>query len=422
MPIKPNLLLITCHDLGWSDLACYGNEFHRSPNLDRLADEGMRFTRAYAAAPICNPSRYAILTGRHPAREGLTGQPGYLNDPPTRRLLHPPFATAFPAETRVYAHALGDAGYDCAFSGVIGPKLDGRTMEDLGFAYLESKGDEDQARVAADFLAARPNRPFCLQVNFQQVHIPLQPPPEAATRWKARAAQARSSSNPIYAAVVESLDRAVGRVLQALDRSGLAQHTLVVFASDHGGYLGTDDEPMSDNSPLREGKASLYEGGTRIPMIFCWPGRVAQGATTDVPVHQCDLAPTFLAAAGIPPESIPCVDGRDLTSWLASGKELNPRPFFWHWPHYRRSMPGPGAAPSSAILDGEWKLIEFYEDGRLELYHLDGDSGESNDLAAAEPEIRRKLHAQLIEWREDVGARVGSPNPNFNPKTVSKNS
>lgn len=414
MSTPPNILLITTHDLGWRDLACFGHDFHRTPHLDALAAGGMRCTRAYSAAPICNPSRFAMLTGRHPARHALTGQPGYLKDPPIQRLLHPYFETAFPANTRTYAHPLRAAGYACGFGGVLGPELKDMTLEDLGFSKLAATDDASLAAAAVEFIRAHRDRPFALQVNFNQVHVPLEPEAAAAERWRKRAAAEGSRCNPDYAAVVENLDRLAGKVLGALEETALEERTLVVFASDHGGFLGYDDAPVTTNAPLREGKASLYEGGVRIPMILRWPGVIAPGHTVDAPLHQCDLAPTFLVAAGLDPESIPAVDGRNLLPTLGEAEPSPPlRPFFWHWPHYRRSMACPEATPSSAILRGAWKGIHFHEDDRFELYNLEEDPGEMRNLAERQPDKAADLYRELEAWRDLVGARRGAPNRGF---------
>ena len=422
-PSTPNILVITVHDLGWADLGCYGNSFHQTPNLDRLALEGVRFTQAYSAAPICNPSRAAILTGLYPARYNLTGQPSYKRDRPNRKLLHPAFETDLPKDTHTFGHDLRTAGYRCAFSGVIGPGLRGESLSHYGFEELPASGNREIAEVSKQFLLNHSTRidPFYLQVNYQWVHTPLHSQKERIERFAARIDPTSPWKNPVYAAVLEELDESVGAILATVDALQLRKSTVVMFLSDHGGYLGFSEadraefgqtEAVTSNHPLREGKASLYEGGIRIPWIVRWPSQIKPGQRCHELVNQVDLYPTVLEISGLEPGPED-LDGIGLLALFKnSAHSLPSRTFFWHWPHYRRSRAGPEASPSSAVRSGDWKLIEFFEDGRTELYNLAADIGESQDRAQTDAKRRADLHAILKSWRISVDAQLPRHNPN----------
>ena len=421
----PNIIVITAHDLGWADLGCYGNPFHHTPNFDRLANDGMRFTQAYSAAPICNPSRAAIFTGQYPARYNLTGQPGYKKDRSNRKLLHPDFETELPEDIRTCGHELSGSSYRCAVTGVIGPGLGGKDLSHFGFDYLRSSNDHEITDVAVRFIAeqSRADRPFYLQVNHNWVHTPLCSQEERIARFRERADDESPWNSATYAAVLEELDESVGCILEAIEATGRAEDTVVMFLSDHGGYLGyceadreefAETEKVTSNAPLREGKASLYEGGVRIPWIIRWPSKIEAGIESDSLVNQVDLYPTLMEIAGLELPSRVDLDGLSLGPVLNNtASDLADRTFYWHWPHYRRTRAGPGPAPSSAVRDGDWKLLEFFEDGRTELYNLREDISESRNLANFDHGKRDELLSDLRRWRESVGAQLPIENPEY---------
>lgn len=414
-PRRPHILFIHADDLGWSDLGCYGADHHRTPALDRLAEEGLRFTQAYAGAPVCTPSRASLVTGRHCARLNTTGQSGYRNDDTTgRKLLHPSFETSFPVGTPTVAHTLAAAGYHPTLVGSSkwgfddDPRLHGfrevvpGTDPELTAATLNLIGQADSTQ------------PFFIYLNYSRPHTPLNPDPSRVREISMRPGFLESGQNAAYAAVIEEIDADVGRLLAALDRHDLTDHTLVVFGSDNGGFLGYDDTRITSNAPLREGKASLYEGGIRVPLIVRWPGMTPPKSTRTTPVHWCDWHATLAEAAGTSPVTDQPLDGVSFAPLLRSKAEKLPsRALYWHFPHYRRAMPSLAASPSSAIRQGDWKLLHFYETDHVELYHLGQDPGESRDLAAAEPGVAAALRAQLEKWRRQVNASIPPVNPAY---------
>lgn len=412
---RPNILFIHADDLGWSDLACYGAALRRTPHLDRLARQGMRFTQAYAGAPICTPSRACLVIGLHCARLNLTGQPGYRRDDTSgRRLLHPPFETSFPIGTPTVARTLAAAGYRTA---LIGEAKWGFENDPRDHGFHDSVGGPDRHLTEAtlEFLAhAERDRPFFVYLNYFRPHVPLEPDPTEARAVRQRPGFAESGQNADYVAVVEELDRDVGRLLAALERHGLSENTVVVFGSDNGGFLGRENYPVTSNAPLREGKASLYEGGIRVPLIVRWPGVVAPGVMQTAPMHWCDWHDTLAAIAGTAPLADRPLDGVSILPLLHGAPDAHaPRSLFWHYPHYRRSLPGLAASPSSAVRFGDWKLLHFYETDHVELYDLAHDPGETTDLAQRQPERASALRARLDAWRLEVDAQVPPPNPAF---------
>ena len=418
---RPNIVFILADDLGINDLACYGRTEHRSPHLDRLAAQGTRFTASYCAQPICSPSRAAILTGRAPARLHLTtflpGRP----DAPSQKLLHPKINQQLPLEETTLAEALRKEGYATACIGKwhLGGK--GFLPTDQGFdvyhpgeavtkpsATEGGKGEYDLTRAANEFIAANRTRPFFLYLAHNSPHIPY----AAKTNLVAKNARAYE---PVYAAVIETLDDTVGLLLAQLDALGLATNTLVIFTSDNGG-LHVPEGPhknVTDNSPFRAGKGFLYEGGLRVPLIARWPGRVPAGRVTDAPVINTDWFPTLMELIGAPvPEKL---DGQSFASLLTGGAGRE-RTLFWHFPHYTNQ----GSRPGGALRSGDWKFIEHYDTGANELYNLASDPGETNNLAAREPELVVRLRRQLTYWRVRVEAQTNAPNPDFQPALWKK--
>jgi len=411
----PNLVILLADDLGINDLGCFGRKEHRTPNLDRLAAEGARFTQAYAAASVCSPSRAALMTGQSPARLRITTFLGGRSDRASHRLLGARTNPQLPAEARTLAELLKPRGYATAAVGKwhLGGK--GHLPTDRGFdEYFPGKanpgaespqggkGELGQADEAVRFIERNKGRPFLLYVAFDNPHIPLAAP---AGDVAAKA----GTFHPTYAALVESLDTACGRILGALERNGLARDTLVAFASDNGGVhvpeLG--ESPPTHNAPGRAGKGFLHEGGIRTPLILRYPARLAPGEIAE-PVVLGDLAPTLCALAGA--EAPAARDFEDLSPLLFERKVRSaPRPLFWHQPLYTNQ----GGRPGGAVREGDWKLLEHYEDGSLELFDLARDPSETRDLSAREPARVAALRGKLEAWRRSVGAEGMRANPDF---------
>ncbi len=417
-PAKPNFVFILCDDLGVNDLRCYGRSDHRTPNLDRLAREGMRFTSAYAAQPICSPSRAAINTGKTPGRLHLTTYLPGRPDTPAQKLLHPKIQLQLPLSERTLAEYFKDAGYVTAAIGKWHLGGDGFGPAEHGFdtvnaagpnttpsAMEGSKAEFALTGFAERFVEANRSRPFFLYLAHHNPHIPYKATPE-------RIASHAGAFEPVYAAVIETLDDAVGRLLKRIDELGLTENTIVIFTSDNGG-LHVPEGPharVTHNTPFRAGKGFLYEGGLRIPLIVRWPGRVPAGAVVDAPVINTDWIPTLLELAGA--SGPPVADGLSIAALLTGKGPAPRRPFFWHFPHYNNQ----GGRPGGAMRDGDWKLVEYYDaPDAPELYQLSGDVGERTNLAAREPDRVREMRAALSAWRTTIQAQTNTPNPNFDP-------
>ncbi len=429
----PNIVFILIDDLGWSDLACYGHPWHETPHIDALAEGGMRFTNAYAACPVCSPTRASILSGQYPARLGLTDFiPGHWR--PHENLRVPINRTQhLPKETVTIAELLHECGY---VSGMFGkwhlggpehfPKQHGfdeslvhhgphygfRTTPPIDTGEDEYLADVLTARAEA-FIEAHREQPFFLYLSHYGVHIPLQADEELVAKYEAKPAPNGRITHPVYAAMVEHIDRSVGRIVAKLHEAGLEEDTLLMLYSDNGGLTRRFDgkgPQVTSNEPLRDEKGSLYEGGIRVPLIARWPGTIPAGHVCPEPVTSPDLLPSFAEAAGLGmPAGYPC-DGMSLLPLLTDGQPgLGRSAIYWHYPHYHHSR------PASAMRAGRWKLIEFLEDGRLELYDLQEDIGEQRNLAEARPEAAKGLQQRLAAWRESVDAPMPEPNPDYDP-------
>ena len=412
----PNIVILLADDLGINDLGCYGRKDQRTPNLDQLAAQGARFAQAYAAASVCSPSRAALMSGQSPARLKITTFLTGRADRASHRLLAAPINHNLPEGVPTLAQLLKPKGY---VSAAIGKwHLGGKAHQPTDHGFDEyfpmrpnpgaespqgGKGELGQAEAAVKFIERSKDKPFLLYLAFDNPHIPLAAPA------KAIAANAQSF-HPTYAALVESLDVAVGRVLKALDDQGVAKNTVVVFASDNGGVHVSElrETPPTHNGTARAGKGFLYEGGIRTPLIIRYPARLAAREVAE-PVVLGDLCPTLCALAKAPAPAVP--DFRDLSPLLFDSPpaDAKPRALTWHQPHYMNQ----GGKPAGAIREGDWKLIEQYEDGSLELYNLAKDPGERTDLAAAEPARVAALRGKLEAWRRSVGAAPLKPNPDF---------
>jgi arylsulfatase A len=417
---QPNIVLIFADDLGINDLACYGRKDHRTPNLDKLAEQGMRFTCAYAAQPICSPSRAALMTGKHPARLHLTNYLPGRPDAPTQKLLQPRIEGQLPLEEVTIAELLRGAGYATGLFGKwhlggdgFGPKAQGfdtvvtPPAQTATTAEEGGKGEYAITRAAEQFIEANKDRPFFCYVPHNNPHIGLRAKPELIEKNA-------GAFNPTYAAMIETLDDTVGLLMKKIESLGLAERTIFIFTSDNGGLhvLESPDSPATHNTPFRAGKGYLYEGGLREPLIVRWPGKIGAGKVTETPVLLTDLVPTLLEFAGIDPmKTVGPLDGVSIAKVLR-GESVPARPMFWHFPNYTNQ----GGRPASAIRDGEWKLIEHLEDDRSELYNLAKDPSEQTDVAEKEKERVAALKAKLHAWRERVGAQMPRPNPNFDAK------
>jgi len=456
-----NFVFILMDDLGWRDLACYGSPFYETPNLDRLAVGGVRFTDAYATCPVCSPSRASVHTGRYPARVGVTN---FIGGHTRGRLVDVPYLDHLPLEEYALAKALAAGGYQTWHVGKwhLGNKPEYRPDRhgfdvNIGgggwnrsyFSPYEkpnlADGPEGEyltdrlADEAVKLIRGSDGRPFFLNLAHHAVHIPIQPKPEIEARFREkmldmgldkvetfeegapfpcehkkdkRIKRRLVQSDPAYAAMIWSVDESVGRVLDVLEETGQAEDTVVFFTSDNGGLATAEGSPTC-NKPLAEGKGWMYEGGTRVDLLARWPGVTKPGSTCPVPVTGTDYYPTMLEIAGLDPIPEQHCDGVSLVPVLRGGgaESLEREGIFWHYPHYGNQ----GGTPGSSVRAGDWKLIEFFEDGRLELYNLREDPGEARDLAADRPDLARDLAGRLARWRESVEARIPEPNPDFVP-------
>ena len=449
---KPNVVLILADDLGWSDLACYRSDLHETPHLDRFAQQGVRFTDAYAMS-VCSPSRAALLTGKHAARLHITTwAEGSRGGPKNRRMIEAPSLHDLPLTETTLARRFHDAGYLTALvgkwhlgdadhtpeahgfdvniggtqwgapqtyfspysgKGRFGPEF--RFVPDLAFGkpgeYLTDRLTDEALRV----IDHAGKQPFFLYFAHHAPHTPIEAKADDVRYFEAKLRPGQNHRNPVYAAMIKSLDDSVGRVLDHLKKRGLDQNTIVIFTSDNGGYIGTDKGqamPVTSNAPLRSGKAALYEGGLRVPLLVRWPGVTPTGAECREPVVLMDLFHTLtrpLAATTTGDVSKEPADGVDIKSLLQNPAEkLNREALYFHFPHYYATT-----TPVSAVRAGDWKLLEYLEDGHLELYNLHDDLSEKTDLAAQMPVKAASLLHQLHLWGTQVGAAMPTPNPAF---------
>jgi arylsulfatase A-like enzyme len=428
-------VLILADDLGWTDLGCYGSDLYQSPQIDRLAADGMRFTTNYSACTVCSPSRAALLTGKYPARLHVTDWiPGL--PPSNPKLTVPDFTKHLPLEEVTLAERLHDLGYATASIGkwhLGGPEY---YPEHHGFDVNIAGTDQPQPRPgyfapyaidtieqgpkgeyitdrlgveAEKFIRANANRPFFLYLPEFAVHLPVQGKKKLVEKYQSLVHDGMRHTNAGYAAMIDSMDQTVGRVRKTLDELKLADNTVVIFVSDNGGRI-----PTSSNVPLRAGKGSCYEGGVRVPLIVFWPGQTPKGAACDAPVITMDLYPTIMEMVGHALGPDDAVDGVSLTSLLRQTGQIAERTLYWHYPHYQHYQLE-GTTPYGAMRQGDWRLVEFYDDGRLELYNLRDDVGERKNLAAVEPNRVTTMRDALHAWRESVGAQMPTPNPNYDP-------
>jgi arylsulfatase A len=439
----PNIIVILADDLGWADLGCYGSSFHHTPHLDRMAREGIRFTDAYAACTVCSPTRAALMTGKAPARLHLTDFIPGRNILPDQKLRRPDFRPQLPLDEETLAERLKAKGYRTACLGkwhlggagfeATKQGFDMATPDIAGFrrnapfrpgaaagqvqvpGLLAAEEGEELSSVltrsAIHFIDETKDAPFFLYLPHVSVHIPLHGRPDLVEKHRKRSESlAGGQTNAIYAAMLESLDEGVGKILTHLRERKLDRNTLVIFTSDNGGLSVKEgpNTPATSNAPLRAGKGYLYEGGLRVPLIAWWPGTITSGRTESTPVITMDVHATLLELAGLDSSAL-AVDGRSLASALKGKGVPAARPLFWHYPHYSNQ----GGRPGGVIREGQYKLIEFYESGYLELYDLAATPGETRNLATEMPDRANGMARQLNEWRKSVAAQMPVRNTNY---------
>ena len=455
-PQKPNILFILADDLGYHDLSCTGSTYYETPHIDRIAAEGMMFTEGYAACQVCSPSRASIMSGKFPARHGITDWIGARTGEEWRKqnrfnkLLPPEYIHNLPHEYTTLPEALKEAGYKTFFAGKWHLGSEGSWPENHGFDInkggwntgspaggfyapwenprLESGPDGESltmrlARETAEFMKTNRDTSFFAFLSFYAVHAPLETTQEKWAKYRDKAEQAgiaetgfemghflpirQVQDHPVYAGLVDTMDDAVGVVLQALDELGLAENTIIVFTSDNGG-VAAGDAFATSNKPLRAGKGYQFEGGIREPYFIKVPWLDVAGKKTDVPATGTDFYPTLLELAGLELKPEEHSDGTSLVPILKGGT-IPERPLIWHYPHYGNQ----GGEPSAIIRLGEWKMIHYYEDGREELYNLKSDREESTDVSAENPELVNQLSKQLFGYLNEVGARFPEKDPMY---------
>ncbi len=451
----PNIVFILIDDLGWADVGCFGSTFYETPNVDRLARQGMRFTNGYAASPLCSPTRASIMTGKHPARLKLTNYLKGLRVDPRSPLLPAEYADQLALQELTVAEVLKQAGYVTCHVGKwhlggegfgplqqgfdinIGgtgagspksyfwPQWEGRPPVEGAFEgeYLTDRLSQEACRFIRQHVGQHADRPFFLYLAHYTVHIPIQPRPDKLEKYQRKLREhppgPGQQNNPHYAAMVESMDDSVGRVLDTLQELGLEENTVVFFFSDNGGLSVPEGRftPATTNAPLRAGKGYVYEGGIREPTIVRWPGVTPPGSTCDVPICSVDFLPTICRMAGIDPAGLPSaesLDGVDITPLLRDPQaRLQRGPLYWHYPHFSNQ----GGRPSAAIRRGDWKLVEHFEDGQLELFNLREDIGEQHNLAQRMPERAAELRFALRQWLRAVDAPMPRPNAEQPPRS-----
>lgn len=482
---KYNVIFILCDDLGAHDVGCFGSIYHETPHIDRLASRGVRLTQAYAASPLCSPTRASILTGQYPARIGITSPACHLpgiqlekrlaSGNRNTKVLNADSLTRLRPDYFTLAEAMKDAGYATAHFGKwhLGHNLPGNTQDqyepkdqgfDLDFPHTPSAPgpgggylapwkfvkdptitghpgmniEDRMSQEAARYILQHKDQPFYLNYWAFSVHSPWNARRDYIDYFLPKADSKNPQHNPLYAAMVRSLDDGVGNLLKAVDDAGLAEQTIIVFFSDNGGWAyppkATDPEgfqnmPATSNFPKRSGKASMYEGGTREPCIVVWPGKVKAGSTNDALIQSVDFYPTLLSMCGLKPRAALKLDGIDQSAMLKGQPGPRDR-VFCHFPHGSTAQAQniPGFLPSSYVRKGDWKLIRFYcdaDDGsdRLELYNLRDDPGEAKNLASAQRERANELNDLITDFLKDTNAVVPMPNRNGGePAAVTANS
>lgn len=432
---KPlNFVFILSDDQGWNHVGYHGvTDFYETPNINRIAREGMFFTDAYSASPVCSPTRASIMTGRNPARLHLTDYiPGGTY--PHAPVIGDPISRGLPLDEKIIPQYLAEKGYVSGHFGKWHLSPD-RQYDDPGRFYepqhrgfhdvllnLKPEPDHDPfddphhvesiTQRSVDFIRNNRDKPFFLHTSHHVVHRPLIEEPELVEKYEKKPGASHPMNNPIMGAMVERMDRGIGRILDTLDELGLTENTVVIFYSDNGG-LST----LQAQDPLKGGKSMLFEGGIRVPLCIRWPGVIKPGTSSDVPVISDDFLPTMLAMTGIRNRSTQ-FDGVNLSKLLSDGVAPDREALYWHYPHYHHH----GYAPSGAIRMGDYKLIEWFErklwgePNQVSLFNLREDIGETRDLATEMPELANLMRRKLHDWRREVGAREMRRNPLYDPE------
>lgn len=458
---QTNVILFIVDDLGWADTGIYGSSFYVTPNIDLLINNSTKFTSFYAASPVCSPTRASIMSGKHPARVKITN---WIGGEKKGQLLQAEYRRQLPLEEVTIAERFREAGYATGFVGKWHLGGDGFLPEQQGFdvnigghaagqpgsyfypykhptntfwdvpdlpvgqegEYLTDRLTEE----SLSFIRKNAKKPFLLVHAYYSVHTPLQAKEELVRSFRqkaeqqdecretvftlesSRASTRRCQNHPVYAAMIQSMDQSVGKILSELDAIGIADHTAVVFVSDNGGLstlaAGRTSMPTS-NDPLRAGKGWLYEGGIRVPFSIMWPGKTEAGGIRTEPASTTDIYATLQDLAGLSSRADDARDGMSLVPILSGVTDPEDRPLFWHFPHYH----GSENRPSGAVRVGRYKLIEWFEDGSIELYDLEADASETKNIVAIKPDTADKLLRLLHDWRTEIGAEMPVPNPDW---------
>ncbi len=457
---KPNIIFILADDLGWADLPAYGNKFNEAPNLDKLADEGVRFINAYAANPVCSPTRASILSGQYPARLGINDFiPGHWR--PYEKVIVPVNRTQYlPEDIITIGETLRESGYATGFFGKwhVGykpehhPLNQGFDEANVGMSFYNIKFNPPRAEGSSkrltehladfgeEFIEKHQNQSFFLFLSHFDVHVKLDADENLIQKYINKEKDDKYPCNAVYAAMIEHMDESTGRILEKLKSLGLEKNTIVIFYSDNGGVISENNYPQfrkqsdeanhmllladskqyiyhdsplkyfaTSNAPLRSEKGTVYEGAIRVPFIIKWPEIIEAGTISEELFTSADLFPTFveLAAGELPAESEQIIDGQSIVSVLLGKNSEKERAIFWHYPVYHHDI------PAGAVRKGDWKLIENMESGDISLYNLSVDIGETTDLSEAYPQKAKELYTLLKKWQEDVDAAMPIPNPDF---------
>ena len=423
----PNIVMVLADDLGWTQIGCYGTDYYETPNIDQIAADGMRFTNAYAAAPVCSPTRASIITGKYPARLHLTNYIAGHGDK-GKPLSVPDWQKFLPLEEKTIAEVLKEKGYATALFGKWHLSISKTPPESLPYNPGKQGFDEEFVTykpadympigewqtaehdahsvdtitsLSLDFMQRNQEKPFFLIVSHNTIHDPLMEKSATIEKYRNKPGSDQPENHPVIAAMIERLDNSTGRILEKIEDLDIDDNTIVIFYSDNGGL-----HKHAMQTPLRKGKGTLYEGGIRVPLIVKWPGVTKPGTTANHLISSIDLLPTFTNMAGIASNEM-AIDGLSFTGILQGHQDSFHRDaLYWHFPHYHNGMPG------GVIRAGDYKLIERFEPmlldqpGQLELYNLAEDIGETNNLAESMPDKAEELKQMLHRWREQVGAQM----------------
>lgn len=457
--MKPNFLFILLDDLGWRDIGCYGSTFYETPNIDKLASEGVRFTQAYAACPVCSPTRASILTGKYPATLGLTN---FIGGGTKGKVIDAPYVKHLSLSEKSLAKALKEGGYrtyhvgkwhlgtkrywpenhgfdvniaGCHWGlpmrGYFSPYGNPRLKDGPRKEYLTNRLTDE----AIKLIKSNGPDPFFMYLAYYAVHIPIQVPIEYNKKYKEKARKLGLNnvktfkkgeyfpcehkkklrvkrrllqSDPAYAGMIQIVDENVGRLIDTLEELGISENTIIIFTSDNGGLSTAEGSPTC-NLPLSEGKGWMYEGGTREPLIIKWSKMTKSGSICDVPVTSPDFYPTILEIAGLDLIPEQHCDGISMVPLLKGKKELEREAIYWHYPHYGNQ----GGTPGASIRAGNYKLIQFFEDNHIELYNLEEDIQENNDISKINIEKANILRELLWSWLRKIEANIPKKNPDY---------